>query len=78
MTIDDDVAAQLERLRPTGKGSLKQLVNDLLRAGLESKKTQPAKRRRQRTKSVNLGKCLIGRVDDVAEVLAVAEGEDFR
>jgi Arc/MetJ family transcription regulator len=33
LTIDDDVAAQLEQLRASGR-SLKQLVNDALRAGL--------------------------------------------
>ena len=31
-----------------------------------------------RTPAVDLGRCRVGSVDDVAEVLAVAEGEDFR
>ena len=30
------------------------------------------------TRSVDLGRCLIGSIDDTAEVLAIAEGEDFR
>jgi hypothetical protein len=30
------------------------------------------------TRAVDLGRCLIGSIDDVAEVLAIAEGEDFR
>ena len=31
-----------------------------------------------RTPAVDLGRCRVGSLDDVAEVLAVAEGEDFR
>ena len=30
------------------------------------------------TRSVSLGRCLIGSIDDTAEALAVAEGEDYR
>ena len=30
------------------------------------------------TKSVRLGRCLIGSIDDISEALSVAEGEDFR
>jgi hypothetical protein len=31
-----------------------------------------------RTESADLGRCLVGNVDNVTEVLAVAEGESFR
>jgi hypothetical protein len=31
-----------------------------------------------RTSAVDLGRCRIGSLDDIAEVLAVAEGEEFR
>jgi hypothetical protein len=36
------------------------------------------KRAAFRTGSVDLGPCLLGNVDNLAEVLAVAEGEGFR
>jgi hypothetical protein len=29
------------------------------------------------TRTVSLGRCLVGDLDDIAEVLAVAEGENF-
>ena len=32
----------------------------------------------QLMRSVDLGRCLIGSIDDAAEVMAIAEGEDFR
>ena len=33
---------------------------------------------RFRTRSVDLGRCLLGSVDNVAEVLAVAEGDSYK
>ena len=78
LTIDDDVAVQLQRLRETQKRSLKAVVNNVLRAGL--KETAPPKKRARpfRTRSVSLGRCLLSDVDDIADVLALAECEDFR
>lgn len=78
LTIDDDVAVQLERLHHSGKDSLKQIVNHLLREGLKSMNALPEKRKVRRTRAVRLGRCLVGGVDDVSEAVAVAEGEDFR
>jgi hypothetical protein len=78
LTIDDDIAVQLERMRRSGKGSLKQIVNDLLRAGLKNIHAQPPRRKTDRTRSVRLGRCLIGSIDDITEALSLAEGEDFR
>ena len=77
LTIDDDVAVQLERLRRDRNSSFKQVVNELLRAGLENVK-KPKRSTTVRTKTVGLGRCLIGNVDDIAEALALTEGDDFR
>ena len=71
LTIDDDIAVQLERMRCSGKGSLKQIVNDLLRAGLKNAHARPQTRKTHSTKSVRLGRCLIGSIDDVSEALSV-------
>jgi hypothetical protein len=78
LTLDKDVAALIERLRKSRGESLKDLVNEALREGLRHMTAPPRKRAAFRTKSVNLGRCLLGNVDNVAEVLAVAEGESFR
>ena len=78
LTIDDDIAVQLERLRRRGKGSLKEIVNDLLRRGLQSMEAPSGKRRVYRTRPVRLGRCLVDSIDDISEALALAEGEDFR
>ena len=43
LTIDDDVAAALERLRKTRKLTFKALVNDALRQGLKEMNRPPRK-----------------------------------
>ena len=78
LTIDDDVAAELEQLRRSRDASLKDLVNDALRRGLRDMTSPPKKPKPFRTRSMDLGRCLIGSLDNIAEVLAIAEGEDFR
>jgi hypothetical protein len=77
LTLDEDVAALLERARQVRRATLKQVANEALRRGL-SQMTAPAPRGEPyRTRTVSLGRCLVGDLDDVSEVLAIAEGEDF-
>ena len=78
LTLDDDVAAMLERLRKAREQSLKDLVNEALRHGLKQIEARPRRREPFLTHSVDLGHCRIGSIDNVAEALAVAEGESFR
>jgi Ribbon-helix-helix protein, copG family len=78
LTLDDDVAAKIEGLRKARKQSLKDLVNDALREGLKQLAAPKGRRAPFRTEEVDLGRCLLGNVDNVAEVLAVAEGDSFR
>ena len=78
LTLDDDVAAMLERVIAQRRSTLKEVVNEALREGLR-RLTAPRKSpRAYKTKAVSLGGCLLGNVDDVAEVLAVAEGDSFK
>lgn len=79
LTLDPDVAAELERRRRRHGTTLKREVNELLRLGL-SRAAEPAASGRQRfeTKALPLGKPLLESFDDVAEVIAFAEGEDHR
>ena len=78
LSLDDDVAVLLEKVRKAKGLSFKQAVNEALRAGL-SQLTAPGLRARKfRTGTVDLGRCLIGSLDDVSEALATAEGEAFQ
>ena len=78
LTLEDDVAKLLLRVRQSQRASLKAVVNEALRRGLLQLSGPARPRRRFETKTANLGDCLIGNVDDVAEALAVAEGDAFR
>ena len=78
LTIEPDVAVVLKRLRKSRDASLKDLVNEALRRGLKDM-TAPAKPRKPfRTKAVDLGRPLLPNIDNIAEVLAYAEGEDYK
>lgn len=78
LTLDGDVVALLKREQARTRKPLKQLVNDALREGL-SRKAEPKRARTPyRTPTVDLGPCLVPSLDNVAEVLAIAEGEAYR
>jgi hypothetical protein len=78
LSLDDDVAAQLDRVRRRRGGSLKDTVNDALREGLARLEQPTARARTSYTRSVSLGLPTVGSLDNIAEVLAVAEGDAFR
>jgi Arc/MetJ family transcription regulator len=78
LSLDDDVAALLKRLRATTKASFKELVNNALREGLQRATTPPLKRKRFETTAASLGSCYLPDLDDIPEVLAAGEGENFR
>jgi hypothetical protein len=79
LTIDDDLAVMLERLRTERGLSLKQVVNETLRIGLAAMEQGTGRRpQAYRTRAVSLGRPRLSNVDDVADALAVAEGETFR
>ena len=75
LTLEDDVAAALERLRRSRNASLKELINEALRRGLTDMSNRTKRRERLRTRSVALGQLRIAGVDNIGEALAVAEGE---
>jgi hypothetical protein len=78
ITLEDDVAASLKRLEKRRGVKFKALINQVLREGLKYMTAPPKKRSVFRTHSVDLGQCRAANVDNVAEVLAIAEGESFR
>ena len=68
----------IERLRKSRRQSLKSLINDALREGLRSLNVPNRRLVAFETQAVDLGACLAGSVDDVAEAIASGENEAFR
>ena len=77
LTLDSDVAARLAEEQEKRGVSFKDTVNAVIRAGLDATGRE-ARRERFHTSGFALGPSLVGSLDNVAEVLARAEGEDHR
>jgi plasmid stability protein len=73
LTLDDDLAAAIERRRREHNHSLKQEVNELIRVGLLHVDKRPAAIPRFRVEPLRAGGLLID-IDDVNAALDLAEG----
>ena len=78
LTLDEDVAAALERLRKSRNASLKDLVNEALRQGLQRMAILANRCEPFQTQAVALGRCRLGSIDNIADALAAIEGETFK
>jgi hypothetical protein len=54
------------------------LLNEALRRGLQDMNARPEQRKKYSTQPIDMGRALIGNIDDIADVLAIAEGEAFK
>jgi len=72
LTLDDDVAVRLERLRRKGR-TLKEVVNEALRAGLDALERSPTVTRTSYTEPVDI-QLLVQNIDDVWGVLDAVDG----
>jgi predicted transcriptional regulator len=77
VTLSDDVAAALDRLQRQEGLSPKEVINLAVREFV-TRRSQKLASRPHKTPTVDLGRCLVGSLDDVSEALAFAEGEGFR
>ncbi|MGH2391585.1 MAG: ribbon-helix-helix protein, CopG family [Chloroflexota bacterium] len=77
LTIDDDIAATLERMRGSRDATLKDLINEALRRGLKDMADRPKHREPFRTESVALGAVRTDGIDNIQEALAIAESEAY-
>jgi hypothetical protein len=75
LTLEPDVSAEIERRRRARGTSLKQEVNELLRAGLRDAERARAAAPRYQLPVLDVGAPLAP-IDDVAEALRIAEGDD--
>jgi len=78
LTLDEDVAALIEKARRAKGLSFKQVVNEAIRVGLKQVGTPGRSQHRFRTRHADLGRFLAGSLDDITEALATGEGEAFK
>jgi hypothetical protein len=78
LTLEDDVAIAVERRRRAHGHSLKDEINELLRVGLLNVERTPADNPRPSFEPLRAGGCLLPNIDNVAEVLSLAEGDAHR
>jgi len=78
LTIDPDIAIELERLRRERKANFKALVNEALRCGLREMNKPSRRRKPVRTRSFDGGRLLVRSIDNIGELLAEVEGEWYR
>jgi len=72
LSLDEDVAAQLESWRAKQHLTFKQAVNSALRRGL-SELSRPKARKPFRTKPIDMGTCRLANLDNIWELLDEVE-----
>lgn len=77
LSIDDDVLDKARALAEKLQTPFRRVVNEALRAGLKTVEA-PAKRRRYQTKPHKMGLRIGKNLDNIQELLAQVEGEDYR
>ncbi|NIA12129.1 MAG: type II toxin-antitoxin system VapB family antitoxin [Nitrospiraceae bacterium] len=77
LTIEDDVLERAREVAARLRTPFKAVVNEALRAGLDQVE-RPAKRRPYKTKPHKMGLRQGYNLDNIQELLAQIEGEDFR
>ena len=78
LTLEPDVAAALQRLSAEREMTWKELVNVALREGLHQLENPRPRSARYTTTPVDPGRPALVGVHSVHELLAFAEGEDYR
>ena len=78
LSLEDDVAALLIQIQNKTGATMKQLVNQALRHGLEGMSLPVSRKKQFRTQAVNLGRCYLSNLDNTWQVLAEVEGESYK
>ena len=77
LTIDDDVLDRARTVAERLHTPFRSVVHEALRLGLKTVET-PARQQKYRTQPRNLGLRSGRNLDNIQELLAQVEGEDFR
>ena len=75
LTLDDDNAVRLERLRKERDASLKDIVNQAIRSGLNEMEAPPKQQEPYQTRVMNLGKPLFNSPEDLKALIRQLDEE---
>jgi len=78
ITLEPDVSAKIKRMQKRSGAKPKQLLNQVLRAGLEAMNKPEKTRKSFKIVPVDVGELLIPGVHSLAELLEIAEGPAFK
>jgi hypothetical protein len=78
LTLDDDVVALLEQFRESRGYRFREALNLALREGLLGLERPQEPLKPYQTPEVSLGRPRLPSLDNIGDVLALAEGEDHR
>jgi hypothetical protein len=78
LTLESDVAIRLEKLREERGESLKAVVNDVLRRGLDTVEQRFAERERYAIEPHDAGRCYLPNLDSFHATLVFGEGEGYK
>lgn len=78
LSLDPDVAAEIEKRRSRTARSAKAEINHLLRAGLEHERNLVSQRPPYNTRTVRVGGLKISSLDSITDALAEAEQEAYK
>lgn len=80
VTLDDDLAVMLENVRVSAGMSFKEALNEVVRLGINAKRgvAQTTEAELKQTTTFHLGKPTVSNMDNIAEVLAIAESDDYK
>jgi hypothetical protein len=78
LTLDKDNAVRLERLRKQRDAAMKEVVNDVIRRGLDAAEVPQKKRAPYKLPTVDAGEPLFGSPEELKELRArIQEEDDF-
>lgn len=78
--LDDDLLTELREISKERRASLQETIAAAIRAGLAGlRPTRPVAAPQQyELRTMSLGACRLPNLDNISEVLAYCEGEDYR
>lgn len=78
LSLYPEIAIQITNFRENQNLSFKEAVNKLLSMGLDCFHSKKNNYRKYKLKTFNTGQCKFETLDNVSEILAITEGDNYK